>query len=322
MKRNLWITILLLEALLCLALSFIRMSWPEIMTSVLAFPFEQIGYLLRTLSLSGSVGNVIAIVCYVLLSLLPILFLVAVCRRRRFSPEDILLALASLLLFIVLYYMINPALLKTMFQMEEFQQLGKAMLGTSVYAILVGYLFLRALRHFFSADRHSLQKYLGALLIIFSMVLVYIIFGASVETLLNHFTELYQGNTEPSTARTFSVVFLLLGWIVDVLPYLLNLILVYAGMELLRALANDRYSDAAVMSAARLANLCGVTLVIMIVTNIGFNLLNLFFSKQLLIVNTAIQIPFLSILFTLAVLLLAQFIRDNKRLKDDNDLFI
>ncbi len=322
MKRKIWIAALVLEALLCVTLSFVHISFPGVITSVLAFPFEQLGYLLRILSLSGEVGNGIAIACYVLLSLLPVALLLPIRLRSRFLPEDVLLPLASFLLFLTLYVMINPSLLRSYFQNAGLQQLGKSILGACIYAVLFGYLFLSALRHFFSANLQKLQKYLMALLVIFSVVLVYFAFGSGFSALLDRFAQLYEGNTEPSAARTFSAVFLVLGWIVDVLPYLLDLAVIYVGVLLLRALSNDRYAEVTVITASKLARLCGITLVITIVTNIVMNLLNLLFINQLLVINHTVQIPFSSILFTLAALLLAQFIRENKRLKDDNDLFI
>jgi hypothetical protein len=41
-----------------------------------------------------------------------------------------------------------------------------------------------------------------------------------------------------------------------------------------------------------------------------------------MVINGTVQIPVLTIAFVLAVLLLSRFIAENKRLKDDNDMFI
>ena len=139
---------------------------------------------------------------------------------------------------------------------------------------------------------------------------------------MDDFEALYAGNTQVTNARGLSVLFLILGWLVDILPYLLDIVIIFAALDLLRALAEDRYADATIAAASRLTRLCGVALVITILVNIGFNLLNLLFLQQLLVIDHVVQIPFLSILFTLTALLLAQFIRENKHLKDDNDLFI
>ena len=56
--------------------------------------------------------------------------------------------------------------------------------------------------------------------------------------------------------------------------------------------------------------------------NIAFNLLQLIFLPRLLTVDAVAELPLLSAAFVLSVLLLSQYIRENKRLKDENDSFI
>ena len=56
--------------------------------------------------------------------------------------------------------------------------------------------------------------------------------------------------------------------------------------------------------------------------NIAFNLLQLVFLPRLLTVDAVAELPLLSAAFVLSVLLLSQYIRENKRLKDENDSFI
>ena len=59
-----------------------------------------------------------------------------------------------------------------------------------------------------------------------------------------------------------------------------------------------------------------------IVADILFNLLQLFFQKQLYQINYVVQFPVFSIVFVLAVLLFARYIKEMQELKEENDLFI
>ena len=59
-----------------------------------------------------------------------------------------------------------------------------------------------------------------------------------------------------------------------------------------------------------------------IVADILFNLLQLFFQKQLYQINYVVQVPVFSIVFVLAVLLFARYIKEMQELKEENDLFI
>ena len=112
-QRN-WYIALSLEAAACLLLVALlgwNSSEGESLASLAAFPFAQIGLGLRWLSLSGAVGNGLAIGLYVLLSLIPLIALGVIWRRGKLRQADALRAVLSALLFWVLYLMVNPGLL-------------------------------------------------------------------------------------------------------------------------------------------------------------------------------------------------------------------
>ena len=106
---------------------------------------------------------------------------------------------------------------------------------------------------------------------------------------------------------------------VDVLPYLLDLMIVYAlGV----VLDSERYSDDAILAAEKLARLCRISLIAMVVSNLAYHGLQLLFVKSLMQTNSVVQLPLFSLLFVLAVLLVTRLLNDNRQLKEDNDLFI
>ncbi|ABX42227.1 hypothetical protein [Lachnoclostridium phytofermentans] len=322
MKRKTFCIFLVCEAVFCLFLYLTRVSLPETFTVLLAFPFEQIGIVLRKLSLSGGIGNALSIIMYVAISFVPLFVLFIFKKRRRLYLEDSLLVVLSAVLFPVIYLMINPGMLGTnLFGVNE-QIVSKALLGGVAYSVLLGYIILRILRIFFSADTNSLQKYIAALLCVLNVLFVYLAFGAYFGSLLDSFEALRVGNTGSEHSLGMSYVFLVIQYIVNALPNVLNVLVVFAVLKLLNEFASDRYSEATVVAANILSRLCGLALTITVILGIGFNLLQLVFLKGLRVVNGTVQIPLLSIAFVLAALLLAQFIRENKQLKDDNDLFI
>jgi len=345
MKHRKLYVILGCEAVLCILLHFAREILPRAFTAAMAFPFEQIGLVLRTLSLSGATGNIISVFLYAILCLVPAVVLFKTKNRRRLYPEDALLAVLSIVLFIVLYLMINPGLLGPYSSDAAGQGIAKAVLGGMVYSVLIGYAVLRILRLFFHADTGKLQKYLEVLLCELSVLFVYLAFGACFSSLMDSLDALRSSSTGNEQNLGFSslmdsfdvfrssnvgneqklgatYLFLILQYIVDVLPYILDVKVVFAALELLHELSADRYSEATVTAAGKLSRLCGKALAITVISNMGFNLLQLVFIKELLVVKGSVQIPLLSVAFALSVLLLAQYIRENKQLKDDNDMFI
>lgn len=322
MKRKKFYIFLFCEAALCILLYLAREVLPQVFTTLIAFPFEQIGALLRMLSLSGVTGNVISIVLYLAISLMPAFVLLFLRRKRRLHAEDTLLAILSAVLLVVIYLMVNPGLLSTHLGNYDGQNIGKALLGGIAYSILIGYILLRILRQIFAADTYRLQKYLIVLLYIVNILLVYLVFGGQFGILLDSFDSLRAGNTGNEHNLGMTYIFLVLQYLVNILPYILVILVVFQGQDLINELSIDRYSEATVTAAEKLSHKCGLALIITVISNIGFNLLQLVFFKKLLVMNGSVQIPLLSITFVLAAFLLAQYIRENKRLKDDNDMFI
>ena len=71
MKEKHLLTLLSIEAAACVLFCILQRSVSGFFSTIVAFPFEQLGEGLRALSLSGGAGNAAAILFYVLLSLIP-----------------------------------------------------------------------------------------------------------------------------------------------------------------------------------------------------------------------------------------------------------
>lgn len=318
MKRTMLLFFLSCEAILCLLAAFFREFIPGVFTSMMAFPFEQIALGLRSLSLSGQFGNAIAILLYAVFCLLPVTLLPIIRRKRRLVLEDALLPLLSLVLFAVVYLMINPGIIRT----PASTVAVKAFLGTVAWSVIAKYFLLRVLRLFYTADVPRLQKYMAVLLYVLAALFVAIAFGVCFGDFLNTIGALRAGNTGSEDGLWVSYIFLGLQYLVNALPYVLDAWVVFAGIRLLTELQANRYSQAAVDAAQNLSQRCCKALIIIVATSVGFNLLQLAFVNSLRVISATVQVPIPSIAFLLAVLLLAQYIGENKQLKEDNDLIV
>lgn len=316
-KRNVLYLLFAAEALLCAAGALLQAPVSGGVMAVMAFPFDLIGRGLRALSLSGGAGNVAAVALYVLCAAAPCV-LAAVRKKRKWYPEDALLVLLSALLFVVLYAMVNPRIIA---ELVPDLSLGKALLGGTTYSVLCAYWMVRAMRLFFAGSIKKLQAYLQVLLCVINGWFVYLIFGTGVRGFLDSLAALRAAGVG-SGRLGISEVFLALRFIADCLPYALNMAVVFAGLSLLRELAHDRHSDAAVAAAETLSRCCCVALGGTVMTNAAFNVLQLLFARQLGQVNGVVQIPVLSIAFVLAALLFSRLVAENKALKEDNDSII
>lgn len=288
---------------------------------VMAFPFAQIGRGLRALSLTGGAGNVLAVLLYAALCLLPVAALLVLRKRRGFCREDSLLALLSILLFAVLYYMVNPGLVPAPRGLMD-GDAYKSLFGGGVYALLLSYGVLRLLRRFAESDRGRLQQYLIRLLEVLAVVFIYLAFGACFSEFLTALADLQAGNRGNEGALMASYGFLFLRWLAAALPYVLDALVTLAALDLVEAMEVDRYAPAVTAAAEKLSRLCVGSLAATVLVTVGLNLLQLLFLGALYTLHVTVYLPVFSIAFVLGVLLLVQFIGENRQLKEDNDLFI
>ena len=131
MKERRWIAAFAAEGVLCAGLTLLLNGSAAADAGLMAFPFAQIGAGLRALSLMGGVRNVLAIMLYAAVSLLPVGLLAAVCRKRKPVGEDGLLLLMSVTLFGTLWAAVNPAWLAQRWFAGK--TLGLPMLGGILY---------------------------------------------------------------------------------------------------------------------------------------------------------------------------------------------
>lgn len=291
-----------------------------VFTSLAAFPFEQIALGLRALSLSGAGGNIAAIVIYTVLCLLPAA-LALLKLRKGFKGEDILIPILSIALFPALFYMINPALLTGSYGMG-FAPVTVALLGGGCWCIIISWLLLKLVRRSGESDRSGIEKYLRICVIVMAFVFTVAAFNGGVSGLVAALEKLREGNTGGAVNTAPTIAFLAVQAVVAALPYVLDAIVAVKGAQLLSAMALDRYSAETVEKAEKLASFSVLTLKLTVLVSLAFNLLQLVLIKRLLVVAVEVVLPLGSLAFMLGAALLSRFVRENKALKDDNDLFI
>lgn len=292
--------------------------------SIFTFPFEQIGWGLRQLSLSGAIGNIFAIVLFVLLGLIPCIAGVVLKKKGKWCKVDFLLPVISIFLFVMLYFMINPGLIA-----GPVSGSGKLLFCGSFYSVLVGYLVLRVLEKCVAMGTKELQKGLRVLLYVVMLIFGYSIVVECFYNLPQAIRTLQEGNSavlegwfNGEADLTMTYIFLVLQSLVKVLPYVLDIVILFISVRAVDELLVDAYSDKAVAAVKKIADLAPRTLAVIVISNVIFNVAQLIFRNALYQIQIDINIPVFSILFIMAILVMARFVRENQKLKQDNELFI
>lgn len=321
MKRMVWAWVLAAEAVLCAGLSVAGSSAAGAAGALLGFPWQMVGQGLRWMSLSGGAGNAAALALYAVCGLLPLIWLL-VRWRRGLHWEDALLVALSVALFAGLYWLINPGTLAAALGMPEAADVLQLVLNGLINAVLVGYALLRMVRAFSQADMAGLRRCLTGLLAALSALLVYRVFGAGLSGIIGRLRALRAANTALSGELWISCGAVVLRDLADILPWALDVPVALSAMRLMAVLNDRPHSPEAVAAADGLSRRCVRTLAACVACSVAANLLQLLCLPSLRTVSASVELPLTSMGVALAALLLAQYVQENKRLKDDNDMFI
>ncbi len=119
-----------------------------------------------------------------------------------------------------------------------------------------------------------------------------------------------------------STLFLALQAILGLLPGAAKIALLLMMSVFLRRYASDPFGSRSCLAMERLRIASGRLLAVVLVANIGFNVLQLVFSRFLLSVNHQILFPLSEVIVILGIRTLSSLYLESKRLKEDNDMFI
>lgn len=315
MKPKTYFLLLALEGLL-LALSHFIPGLPALTSgAVITFPFAQIGHLLGACATTGALGRGLAAMLLAALALLPCIPALRNIRKKECLWENISLFLMSAMLLPVLYLTSSETALIRLcgFEYENMLSAIRAALCVSVWSVGCCWLAAHLIRRFREGDRAKLLSLMEKLLYAMSAGFVAAIslfcFGDLLAAI--------QISQHPA-----DVFMSVLRFIASAIPYGADILIVFYSIALVQTLARDGVTDLAVTAAGWLSELSCRCLAVVALSCPIAGLVQIFLMPVLSQIHTQVVIPVSSLVFVLAAMLFSGLIRDNKRLSDDNQLFI
>lgn len=283
---------------------------------VIPFPFEQIGQMLRLISSYGIAGNTVATVILTLLSSLPLIPFLKHIKDKSKNLENFILLLLCPVTAIVLYYMANYS---AMFNLphvtsEEAADVMGNVLACTLWSGILAYFTAVIIRHFTSYNKDKIIKHTQFLSYILCGIFVFII---CTVCLPNYLYELSGGIS--TVAERISVK---LSFWLSVLSYILDIAVLLSAHELTDAFIKSKSLTVLSVKASDLAKKSSWSLVIVTVGSFIKNIIQIVCIDELSNVHTTLSIPLFNFGFLFVTLLLSKLILENKRLKEDNDLFV
>lgn len=314
MKRKSFIVLMGAVFVALMALILFVDGLPTVFSSVMAFPFEQIGAGLRALALTGNFGNGFALALCIALSFLPILSVLRHRGEKDYLSENIVLCCMSIAVFITLFSMANPSKLLSAYPFFTGEALPvvKGLMGCTVWSVIILWIILRLVRLFRGGDTKKLLCYLRVALHALCILFVAVIAISCGSTLLDGLS---------ATQKSIDNVMAITRFIASSLPYIFVIGITLSLLTLLDAYIEKNEEDT-VRHADLLSKRCCLALGVTAASATILNVLQLLLSRFLSNVSVNVEIPVVSLTFILLILILSRLIVENWKLQSDNDLFI
>ena len=311
MNKKTWIA-LGVEATGCAA---IAMSLRELGMEEAAFPYAQLGAVLRGLSLSGKAGNIAAWALLILTAGLPLIWLIYARTRRAWRAEDGLPALIACLLVPALYGAVNPEWLAGALGFPE-ASLAVAAVAACLNALWIAYIALRVLRRTRENGEQALLKDMDAILLAGMAALVAAAFCGVPAALRGQLAQVAAGNTG-GLGMTKTLIFW--GARVDEIPLMGDF---WALAEARRLICARRAGESGLREAEALARRSSLAIAATVLSQAALNLVVALTARWNRAIQLNVNLPVGELTIALALMLAARGIAENKRLRDDSALFI
>lgn len=287
----------------------------------LTLPFEWIGGLLCRLSLSGDVGNMVAVICYALIGALPLFVIFYLGIKEKQGMEDALLLVLSGLLYVLLWFFVNPHCIGV-----YFRPTGGNRSVLTVFAVSICGTFLAwALLHFLHVGREMEQKgqlhFLRHFLMFCVAFLTAVTLGQGVTEFLTELHTKLEASIIIQDMRLDYIVWMI-QIVTDKLPKLLILCLVLLIVFYLSDCEDEQCGEDKLIWIEYLKMYSRKFVVVALSLYVGVNVGQIWMAKYMLYSSFTLKFPLWESVFMIAVSLLSQFYLDSRRLKVTCDKFI
>ncbi len=329
MKKKLTI-FLIMEVLILFILNIFKANIFN-MKQIIFFPYYQISNMLRIMSLSGNIGNIVSWAIYILISIIPIILFIRIKKKNNLKNIDYLLFLISLLIFSTIYLGINPNIIEIILKQNISLQASFSIITNQLILLYIIWRFLKI-----NINRTNSIKYIIGILFLTNVIAIINIFGVSLKDNLNNMETLnYYGNAMSIfeylnrlkekymfAIENYELVRIMLDFINN---NIFNMVYIFLNMNLIYILIdmeNEFNENIVITKLYSLKNKIKVGLLMSIFINIIINLVYIIFEKYFYNITIKINFNLELLVYFLFISLIVQYLIKVKEIKEENEMFI
>lgn len=281
-------------------------------------PLIALGQGIRELSLSGTPGNLVAWILTVGLSLLPMLCFLR--KNRAYGKGDLLLPLASLEIFAMIYFLINPMELSSRLLWMGRDGIGSLWALTSLGVIIATFVAWLLITYLDRVEGKA-ENLFPKLLTLCSIVLAFTGVFRGVQEFLSEIVAVQEGNTELRTVDT-AVILKSVMLMIRLIPTVLSCRVLLWGRDLVCAVGRDPFGEETLSMAETITACCKTVAKVSVFCTLAVNIIQLLFLPHLADVRVKIELPLVTLALCGGMYFLCGYFRRAKAVNDDNESII
>lgn len=318
MKRKKLIALFAAEALIFAVGAIICR---DISIDLLSFPLSELGKAIRTLSLSGRLGSIIAYILYFIIGLAPLLLYIPKFVRKqsaaKFYPEDMIPMISAGYMFLIMFMYINPGYIVTHFATQGLE-IAKAALAGFFWFLIITFSVIKLFRIYLSDNAEKLCRHLSVWLAVIGSFIMFSLCFTSLANTISEFRESIKNNvTIPENKPTLGYIALILRFISNALISITNIVIIIKISEIIEP---SKKNVGAL--TGQLAKFCAKAFSMCLVALLGVYAFEMLFAPYILNSTYRLTLPITELISIIIIMLFSLIISENKHLRDDNDLFI
>lgn len=292
---------------------------------LLAFPFSLLGLGLRTLSLTGSFGNILSWILFALLGSIPLLFSFILHKNEKKTSSIGLMFILGLFTYGLIYVNINPGILSAMQPSTAPASSGQVQIMLIILAMIFYYLvfsFLITLT-LQSVETKEVISNLALLLLLVVGFTLISIFYLSFHELISSFRKSTEIDSFIYGAKPAGDIFIsMLKFVGVLIPGIFFFKTGKAVLQLLTQLKQEIHTLENAVKAKEVGDYAKKTVMAYLISTLIFVFFQLIMSPVLTDVNVVLSLPLLELFISFFMLLLSRLFLESSALKKEIDQFI
>lgn len=284
-------------------------------------PFSILGEALRNLSLNSGFGNILSILLFILISLIPIFILIRMIILKKAKILDyILLTVISVFTFLSIYGYINPHILFDRFDVHDIIDPSIEGYDLMVFIVNAFYVYILCLLigiylvlKMHKAKNINIVKVFSRVIDVLIVIYLFGIFFVNIPAYIN-------GLSEDLTSAVIGLQFI--ETLSSLAAYVFMILILFNLKSLIKFMGQNEFHEESLIYSKKLYKLSIISLIVILSMQILYNLYQVVFISSIPDVSASIYLPMDTLFLSVTFFFLGKYLTKVNELNEEHNLIV